>query len=232
MILRKRKIALCSAIALILAISTVPGSGDTPGTVRLELSRVLSQEKFIYHSDDGAAGAAEESLFETLMKKLEEKLLAFRDYLAKLLTATSLVAGLIYLLLIAAVAVLAIYIIKRIDLGPGAGRKRPAGADDFFSLDFEKELRRAGGLLEAGRFRESLQAMLGALWLYYNYADVFAYRRSLTNREYLARLGGREEYGLLREIVYRGESAVYAGEEIREDQCREILEDIREIVAR
>ena len=231
MTLKKRKTALCSVIALILALSHVPANGDTPERAKRELSRVLSQEKFIYESDEWNAGGAEESLFDTLMKKLGEKLLAFRDYLAKLLKATSLVAGLIYLLLLAAFALLVLYIVKRIDPGQGGERKRRDGEDDFYSLDFEKELRCAGGLLEAGRLRESLQTMLGALWLYYNFADVLAYRRSLTNREYLARLGGREEYGLLRDIVYRGESAVYAGEEIREDQCREIFEGIRGIVA-
>ena len=232
MILRKRKTALVSVIALILALSHAPAEGDSPGRVKQELSRVLAQEKFTYQADGSGGGAGGESLLDTLMKKLQEKLLAIRDYLGKLLKATPLVAALIYLLVLAAIVLLAVYIVKRIDPGPGGETKLRDGADDFYSLDFEKEMRRAGGLLEAGRCRESLQAMLGALWLYYNYADVFAYRRSVTNREYLARLGGREEYGLLRDIVYRGEAAVYAGEDIREDQCREIFEGIRGIVAR
>lgn len=214
-----------------LALYQVPANGDTPERAKRELARVLSQEKFTYQTE-ASGGAGGESLFETLMKKLEEKLISFRDYLAKLLKATSLVAALIYLLILAAVVLLAVYIIKRIDAGPGGERSRREGADDIYSLDFEKELRRAGGLLESGRYRESLQAMLGALWLYYNYAHVFAYRLSVTNREYLARLGGREEYGLLRDIVYRGEAAVYAGEELREDQCREIFEGVRGIIAR
>jgi hypothetical protein len=232
MILRKKNRALSSALLCILVLSHAPVAGDTPADVKRELSRVLAQEKFRYHDDGLGSSEAGENFFETLLEKIGEKVKSFRDWLGRLLRATPVVAALLYLLIFAAVVLLLVYVIRRIDPGLGGDSARQDDAADAFSLDFAGELRRAGELLEAGSYRESLQAMLGALWLYYNFARVFAYRRSVTNREYLARLGGRDEYGLLRDIVRRGEAAVYAGKEISKDECREIYGKVEGIITR
>lgn len=232
MISKKKNRALSSALLCVLILSHAPVAGDTPGAAKRELTRVLSQEKFHYLDDGMGDTGTGESFLETLWKKFMEKVKSFRDWLGGLLKATPVVAVLLYLLIFAAVALLMVYILRRIDPRLRGDGARPDGAPDAYSLDYTRELLRAGGLLEEGRFRESVQAMLGALWLYYNFARVLVYRRSVTNREFLARLGGMEEFGMIREIVRRGEAAVYAGEELGKDECREIYRKVEGIITR
>jgi len=230
MISRRKSGALASALLCVLALSHAATAAATPDAARRELARVLSQEKFRYY-EDGVADSAGENSLDRLLKKIDEKVRHFREWLSSIMKATPFLAALIYLLIFAAVAFLVVYIARRIDPRLKGGGPIP-GAAGAASLDYGRELRRARDLLEAGNCRESMQSMLGALWLYYNFTRVLAYRGSVTNREYLSRLGGREEYALLRDIVRRGEAAIYAGEELREDECREIYGKIEGIVAR
>jgi len=216
-----------------VAITPRAGAAIDDARVVTALRSVLAQEKFRYSDPVTGNSPEERGFFQRLIEKIEEKIVSLREYLAGFLKATTAVAFLIYGLILVAVGALAVYVIRRIDPGGSGGKRRGAvGPDEAYSLDYERELGRAKLLADQGRHREAVQAAMGALWLYYNFTSAFAYRRSATNREYLRALGEREEYEHVRDIVYRGEAAIYAHGEVSEDQSRKICRDVEGLTAR
>jgi hypothetical protein len=225
-----RKKARCKILIISIAafIASYPVAGGAKGgmQIRQALDTVISQDKYNY-KDAGLINSEDKN---SLLEKIRIFLKDLMDQISETLKISSYVSLVLYATITVAVIYFLIKALRRIDLG----RASPAGirvSEEKQNLDFRKELAQAERLISKGRAREAVSFIVNALWLYYNYTGVMAYRKSSTNREYLRMAENNINYNSVRRIVLDSEKTVYSGAEVDEKQAVEILAQVNGIIA-
>jgi hypothetical protein len=225
-----RKKARCKiliiSIAAFIASSSAAGGAKGGLPIRQALDAVISQDKYNYQDEGLLNSGAKNSLFEKIRALLKELM----DQISDTLKISSYVSVALYAAATGAVVFFLIKALRRIDLG----RASPPGirtSGEKQNLDFRKELAQAERLISEGRAREAVPSIVNALWLYYNYTGIMAYKKSSTNREYLRMAEDNINYNAVRRIVFDSEKTVYSGAEVDEKQAVEILAQVNGIIA-